>query len=69
MIGKEIKLNQGEFLLIEKGERHSWRNDSSVDAELLITFAPAGIENMFIELEKNNRIREIGMKYGTDFEI
>jgi quercetin dioxygenase-like cupin family protein len=68
--GEAIELNQGGFLVIEKGKRHTWRNDSGVDAELIITFAPAGIENMFMELEENmNQIREIGMKYGTDFEI
>lgn len=68
--GKEIGLNQGEFLNIEKGEKHTWKNDSDEDAELLVTFAPAGIENMFIELDNDmGRIKEIGLKYGTDFEL
>ena len=68
--GKEIQLNQGEFLNIEKGERHTWRNVSDEDTELIITFAPAGIENMFMELENDmTKIKEVGVKYGTDFEL
>ena len=68
--GKEVELDQGNFLNIEKGERHTWRNDANVDAEMMITFAPAGIENMFIELDSDvSKIKEIGMKYGTAFEI
>ncbi|MCG8387221.1 MAG: cupin domain-containing protein [Cytophagales bacterium] len=68
--GKEVELDEGNFLNIEKGERHTWRNDANVDAEMIITFAPAGIENMFIELDRDaSKIKEIGMKYGTAFEI
>ena len=68
--GKEILLKQGEFLNILKGEEHSWRNDSEFDAELMIMFVPAGIENMFIELNQNTEnIKEIGEKYGTEFRL
>lgn len=68
--GKEIELRQGEFLNVEKGEKHTWKNDSDQDVDLLITFAPAGIENMFVELDNDtSMIREIGLKYGTEFEI
>ncbi len=68
--GKEIELKEGEFLNIEKGERHSWKNDSNTDAELIVIFAPAGIEKMFVELDEDMAgIKEIGLKYGTDFEI
>lgn len=67
---EEIKLNAGEFLNVEKGERHTWKNESEEDAELIVTFAPAGIEKMFVELDRNmSNIKEIGMKYGTVFEI
>ncbi|MEM7484185.1 MAG: cupin domain-containing protein [Bacteroidota bacterium] len=67
---KEIKLNQGEFLNIEKGEKHSWRNETNQDAELIVTFAPAGIEHMFIELDHDiSNLKKVGRKYGTDFEV
>ena len=66
----EVTLSEGEFLNIEKGETHSWKNISSQDAELIVTFAPAGIEKMFVELDGDmSRIREIGLKYGTEFDI
>jgi quercetin dioxygenase-like cupin family protein len=68
--GKEIQLNKAEYLNIEEGEEHTWRNDSESDAELIITFAPAGIEHMFRELEINKaNIKVIGQKYGADFQI
>jgi len=39
-------------------------------AALFITFAPAGTENMFIELdEDSSSIQETSKKYGTVFEI
>jgi len=68
--GKEIELEEGEYLNIEKGERHSWKNNTEFDAELMVTFVPAGIENMFVELEQNMAdIKKIGLKYGTEFLI
>jgi len=68
--GEEIKLRTGEYLNIEKGEKHTWRNESESDAELIVTFVPAGIENMFKELESDmSNINVIGKKYGTDFQI
>lgn len=68
--GIEIELNQGEFLNIEKGEKHTWKNDSHEHAELLVVFSPAGIENMFIDLDRDmSKIKEIGEVYGTEFEV
>lgn len=68
--GREIELNPGEFLNIEKGEKHTWRNDTEEDAELIVTFAPAGIEKMFVEMDRDmGKIKEIGMRYGTEFDI
>lgn len=68
--GKTIVLKAGEFLTIEKGEKHTWKNDGDEDAELMVTFAPAGIENMFVELDQDSsQIKSIGEKYGTHFEL
>ena len=67
---EDIELKKGEFLNIKKGVEHTWKNDSDEDAELLVIFAPAGIEDMFVELDKNiSNIKEIGLRYGTDFDI
>lgn len=68
--GKEILLKEGEFLNIEKGKKHTWKNDSQSDAKLIVTFVPAGIEKMFIEIDQDfEKIKEIGLKYGTDFML
>lgn len=67
--GEEFELNEGDFLNIER-EKHTWKNELNEDAELIVTFAPAGIENMFIELDRDMaKIKEIGLRYGTEFEI
>ena len=68
--GKEIQLKEGEYLNIEKGEKHTFRNKTEFSAELIVIFVPAGIENMFKELEKNSAdIKRIGRKYGTEYEV
>lgn len=68
--GKEIELKEGQFLNIEKGEKHTWRNETEIDAELIVTFVPAGIESMFKELEENiTDLKAIGQKYGTEFHL
>lgn len=68
--GKEIKLRAGEYLNIERGEKHTWKNESESDAELIVNFVPAGIENMFREIDRNlGNIKKIGQKYGTTFKL
>lgn len=68
--GKEIELNEGAFINIKKGEKHTWRNNTEFDAELIVTFVPAGIENMFKELKQNiSDIKRIGQKYGAEFQL
>lgn len=68
--GEEVALRAGEFLNIEKGEKHTWKNNSSSPARLLVTFAPAGIEEMFVELENNpSDIKNISSRYGTRFDL
>ena len=68
--GTEVSLSAGQFLNIERGEKHTWRNNSSEDAQVHVTFTPAGIEQMFVELEEDmSQIREIGLRYGTEFEV
>ena len=67
---EEIEFNAGEFLNIGKGERYTWKNESENDAELMVTFAPAGIEKMFIEIDEDmSKMKEIRMKFGTVFDI
>ena len=68
--GEEFELGPGSYINIEKGEKHTWRNDTSTDAILMVTFAPAGIEDMFREMDANpSNLMEIGLKYGTQFFI
>jgi quercetin dioxygenase-like cupin family protein len=75
---RKVSLSTGNFINIQKGEKHTWRNDSNSDAEMIIIFSPAGIEKMFIELDYamkkgisnfNKSLIKIGLKYGTNFLI
>lgn len=67
---EEIIIKRGEFFTIVSGEKHSWRNSSDIDARVLVIFSPAGIEDMFIELEHNfENMIAIGRKYRTDFSL
>jgi quercetin dioxygenase-like cupin family protein len=65
---KEIVVKTGDFINIQKGEKHTWYNNSGKSTHLFITFCPGGIEEMFRELDQNMvDINEIGKKYGTEF--
>lgn len=66
--GEEFPLTRGDYLDVEPGEEHTWRNDSSAVARAAVIFVPAGIEEMFVELEEEpGDLVEIGRKYGTEF--
>lgn len=65
---QEVNLKKGDYLNIEKGEEHTWRNDSLKETQMLAIFTPAGIENMFIELDEDmSNMEAIGNKYNTNF--
>jgi len=63
--GREHVLNSGDFFNVAPGTTHTWSNKSAEEAELVITFSPSGIENMFRELDNEKADYElIGAKYG-----
>lgn len=67
---KELLRKEGEFINIQKGERHSWYNKSGKEVKMLIVFTPGGIEEMFRELHYDSgNIAEIGRRYGTEFYL
>lgn len=67
---KEICVRAGSFINIQKGEKHTWYNSSAGEAIVIVTFCPAGIEEMFRELDQNiTDIHLISRKYGTHFFI
>lgn len=48
--GKTIVASAGMFANMPVGTLHSFRNASSTTAKMLITIAPAGLEQMFVEV-------------------
>ena len=67
-LDKQNIIKPGAHLKIPKGEWHRWRPASDVPTHALFLFSPAGIENMFRELDKQpDRIGAISEKHGTVF--
>jgi len=61
----EHLLEAGDTFSVKPGETHTWSNKSTEVAELIITFSPSGIENMFRELdEPGAEFISVGDKYG-----
>lgn len=68
--GEEFPLGAGEYLNVEPGEEHTWRNDSGAEARAVVVFAPAGIEEMFVELEADpGDVVDVGRRHGTEFRV
>jgi len=61
----EHVLQEGDYLNVLSGTAHTWINKSDKAVELIITFSPSGIENMFREFDEPNADFEaVGAKYG-----
>jgi len=65
-VGGEVHvLEPGDYVNVMPGEVHTWSNTTKKSTELVITFAPSGIENMFRELdEPDSNFIAVGKKYG-----
>jgi quercetin dioxygenase-like cupin family protein len=79
---KKIVATAGMFVNMPIGLPHSFKNESSKPAKMLIMVAPAGLENMFLEVgvplpdgsttalpptqEEITRLLEIAPKYGVE---
>jgi mannose-6-phosphate isomerase-like protein (cupin superfamily) len=79
---KQIVATEGMFVNMPIGLPHSFKNESSKPAKMLITVAPAGLENMFFEIgvplaegsttalpptqEEIEKLLEIAPKYGIE---
>lgn len=64
----EHVLQAGDYLNVLSGQAHSWSNKSNETVELIITFSPSGIEDMFRELGKPNAdFVSVGAKFGMRF--
>lgn len=50
-IGQSMRIaSAGDFVNIPKGTLHSFRNDGTAPARMILTFIPAGIEKYFEEV-------------------
>jgi quercetin dioxygenase-like cupin family protein len=47
--GRTYHVSPGDFLHLPRGIAHSFRNDGKVDAKMLATVSPAGLEKFFEE--------------------
>jgi len=62
---QEHVLQAGDYLNVLPRQPHTWSNKSDKTVELIITFSPSGIEDMFRELDMPSAdIVSVGTKYG-----
>jgi mannose-6-phosphate isomerase-like protein (cupin superfamily) len=82
---KQIVATAGMFVNTPIGLRHSFKNETELPAKMLITVAPAGLENMFFEFgvplaegattalrpthEEIERLLQIAPKYGIEILV
>lgn len=82
---KRIVAGEGTFLNMPAGSLHSFKNESDKTARLLITVAPAGLEEMFFEVGEPladdaqtapppseadiRRLVEIAPRYGIEIKL
>lgn len=63
--GQTRTLNEGDYVNVRPGQAHTWSNQSQRSTLLIITFSPAGIENMFRELDNQSAdFATVGHKFG-----
>ena len=83
--GRETEAGAGSFAAVPRGTVHTFRNDGSQDARLLVTIRPAGLDKFFQEVgvpiadpaadpppstvEHMQRIVAAAPKYGMLFEV
>ena len=85
-VGEEkIIATQGMFANMPVGSLHSFKNTSDKEARMIITVAPAGLENMFFEFgvpleegstqavaptkEEIDKLLEIAPNYGIEIRV
>jgi len=61
----EHVLKAGDYFNVAPGTAHTWSNKTKSPVDLIITFSPSGIEDMFRELDQPGADFElIGKKFG-----
>ncbi|NNM31739.1 MAG: cupin domain-containing protein [Gemmatimonadetes bacterium] len=66
--GRKLSAGPGTMIHVPRGVLHSFRNQTDEVARMLIWFAPAGIEQMFLEVgEGSEGYAAIAARYGVEF--
>jgi quercetin dioxygenase-like cupin family protein len=67
--GEVFDAPTGTGVVIPKGARHTWKNNSDRPARVLVTLNPAGAEAMFLEFggQSVEQIEKIANRYGCRF--
>ena len=84
-IGNERRVaGRGTFVHMPIGYQHAFKNETDQPAKMLISFIPAGLEEMFFEVGKNlaegelpdepspeeiKRMLEAAARYGIEYEL
>ena len=85
IIGERVVATAGMFANMPVGTPHSFKNETSKLAKMLISFAPAGLEKLFFEFgvpvpqgartappptkEEIDKLLAVAPKYGVEFRL
>ncbi len=47
---RTVQAREGDFIHVPRGTAHAFRNSGETPARMLVTYSPAGIENLFKEV-------------------
>lgn len=50
-----VVLREGDFVRVPKGVRHGYQNTSGEPVEMLVSFVPAGLEQLFVKYRTDQR--------------
>ena len=73
--GRWVRVPPGTGAFAPRGAPHTYRNVGSTPSRMVVTIAPSGFENFFIEVDRLSasgpptpeQLIELGAKYGLEF--
>ena len=67
LLGEEIiTLRPGDFVRVPPGVRHGYANVSAAPVEMLVSFHPGGIEELFVKYRTDGACPEVGEGFVAD---
>ncbi len=67
LLGDEVhSLQAGDFVRVPAGTRHGYANTSGAEVEMLVSFMPAGLEELFVRYRTDAVVPAVGDGFVAD---